>query len=217
MPTKVWAVGEEVLAPDFNTFVQKQIVAVFPNAAARDAALPAPTVGMLIYVVDVAEVQLATTAVPSGWRRIFGPASYGAVIYRQMIYTSQTSGDIGTTAVVHTSTGAPGSGAPIFTAGHDYDIRAYLNIQSTTGTGATAAQPGITVAGVAQMGSEIYVASPNLNTRGDLQVIYRALTTGPTQVDATLVRAWWGGNPVKFSSGPGLPRGIVITDLGAGV
>lgn len=70
MPTKVWAVGEEVLAADFNTYVQKQVVAVFANAAARDAALPAPTIGMIVYVVDITEVQLATTALPTGWKAI---------------------------------------------------------------------------------------------------------------------------------------------------
>jgi uroporphyrinogen-III decarboxylase len=38
MPTKVWAVGEELLAADMNTFVQQQVVSTFPNAAARDAS-----------------------------------------------------------------------------------------------------------------------------------------------------------------------------------
>ena len=50
MPTKTWVVGEEVLAADFNAFVQKQIVATFPNAAGRDAAIPAPTAGMTCWL-----------------------------------------------------------------------------------------------------------------------------------------------------------------------
>jgi hypothetical protein len=36
MPHKVWQVGEEVLAADFNTYVQNQAVIQFPNVAARD-------------------------------------------------------------------------------------------------------------------------------------------------------------------------------------
>jgi hypothetical protein len=52
MPQKTWVVGEEVLAADFNTYVQEQVVATFPNAAARDAALPAPTAGMVCYLTD---------------------------------------------------------------------------------------------------------------------------------------------------------------------
>jgi len=51
MPFKIWAVGEEVLAADFNDFLQEQVVATFPTAAARDAAIIAPNEGQLAYVV----------------------------------------------------------------------------------------------------------------------------------------------------------------------
>jgi hypothetical protein len=44
---KTWAVGEEVLAADLNSYVQSQIVARFPNAGARTAQLPAPAVNQL--------------------------------------------------------------------------------------------------------------------------------------------------------------------------
>ena len=37
MPHKVWAVGEEVLAADFNTFVQDQVVTTFPDIASLKA------------------------------------------------------------------------------------------------------------------------------------------------------------------------------------
>jgi hypothetical protein len=50
MPFKVWAVGEEVLAADFNDYLQEQIVATFPTTAARDAAITAPNEGQLAYV-----------------------------------------------------------------------------------------------------------------------------------------------------------------------
>lgn len=58
MPYKTWVVGEEVLAADFNAFVQKQVVATFPNAAARDAAIPAPNPGMKAWLDDVALEQV---------------------------------------------------------------------------------------------------------------------------------------------------------------
>jgi len=45
MPTKTWVVGEEVLAADFNNYVQTQVVARFATAAARDTAWPAATAG----------------------------------------------------------------------------------------------------------------------------------------------------------------------------
>ncbi|MET0767363.1 MAG: hypothetical protein ABWY50_06950 [Aeromicrobium sp.] len=74
MPTKTWVVGEEVLAADFNSYVQKQVVAQFANVAARDAALPAPTIGMLCYVADITALQIATTTAPTGWRTMWGTA-----------------------------------------------------------------------------------------------------------------------------------------------
>lgn len=45
MPQKTWVIGEEVLATDFNTYVQQQVVARFATIAARDAGWPAATAG----------------------------------------------------------------------------------------------------------------------------------------------------------------------------
>jgi hypothetical protein len=45
MPQKSWAVGEEVLAADFNTYVQDQTVAVFASTASRDSEWPSPPNG----------------------------------------------------------------------------------------------------------------------------------------------------------------------------
>ena len=45
MPQKTWVVGEEVLAADFNTYLQQQVAARFATVAARDAAWPAATAG----------------------------------------------------------------------------------------------------------------------------------------------------------------------------
>jgi len=73
MPTKIWAVGEEVLAADFNDYVQEQVVATFPNAAARAAAITAPIPGMLTYLADVGRLEQYTDkASPVGWYRPWG-------------------------------------------------------------------------------------------------------------------------------------------------
>jgi hypothetical protein len=53
MPFKIWAIGEEVLAADFQSYMQDQVVAIFPSAAARDAAYAAPKVGQVCYLTDV--------------------------------------------------------------------------------------------------------------------------------------------------------------------
>jgi hypothetical protein len=52
MPTKVWVAGEEVLAADFNPYVQEQVVATFATAAARNTAIPAPKAGQMSYLAD---------------------------------------------------------------------------------------------------------------------------------------------------------------------
>jgi hypothetical protein len=52
MPSKVWAVGEEVLAADMNDYIQEQVVATFATAAARDAAIPAPNNGQACWLQD---------------------------------------------------------------------------------------------------------------------------------------------------------------------
>lgn len=69
IPTKTWVVGEEVLAADFNLYVQKQVIATFANAVARDAALPTPTEGMACYLLDTHTLQIRRAtywAPPSG-------------------------------------------------------------------------------------------------------------------------------------------------------
>lgn len=51
MPQKTWAVGEEVLAADFNSFLQQQVVATFPNTVTRDL-WAAPPIGALCVTTD---------------------------------------------------------------------------------------------------------------------------------------------------------------------
>lgn len=75
MPTKTWVVGEEVLAADFNTYVQRQVVPTFANTAARNTALPSPTPGMLCYVTDLGWLQEYTAKTsPPSWQRPWNSA-----------------------------------------------------------------------------------------------------------------------------------------------
>lgn len=80
MPQKTWVVGEEVLAADFNTYVQNQVVARFPTVAARDAAWPAATAaagavsvttdtGTIWQVVGPAWVAVGTPPTGGTWRK----------------------------------------------------------------------------------------------------------------------------------------------------
>jgi hypothetical protein len=57
MPQKTWVVGEEVLAADFNSYIQQQVVPQFPNTATRDG-WTAPPNGALCVTVDTYTVWL---------------------------------------------------------------------------------------------------------------------------------------------------------------
>lgn len=81
MPTKTWVVGEEVLAADFNTMIQRQVVAVFANAAARTAAIAAPIPGMVSYLTDTGRLeQYSDKAGVAGWYPPWSTA-WGDVFY----------------------------------------------------------------------------------------------------------------------------------------
>jgi hypothetical protein len=69
MPNKTWAVGDELLATDINSYIQKQSVQVFSNAALRNTAIPVPTVGMIVFLADTGAIEVFTDkTTPSSWR-----------------------------------------------------------------------------------------------------------------------------------------------------
>jgi hypothetical protein len=70
MPTKVWAEGEEVIAGDFNTMVQEQVIPTFANAAARDTAITAPRIGQHCFLNDLRMLlQYTDRSGTPGWHR----------------------------------------------------------------------------------------------------------------------------------------------------
>ena len=62
MPQKSWAVGEEVLAADFNTYLQNQVVPQFPDTATLNTQWPAPPNGAVCVTIDT----------QSFWQRVGG-------------------------------------------------------------------------------------------------------------------------------------------------
>jgi hypothetical protein len=70
MPTKVWKSGEELKAVDINTYLQNQTVMQFADAAARTAALPAPSIGMTSYLTSTGAIEVFTDKLtPAGWAK----------------------------------------------------------------------------------------------------------------------------------------------------
>jgi hypothetical protein len=73
MPSKVWVAGEEVLASDWNNYIQEQVVSTFSSAAARTAALPAPKNGQMTWLIDTKRLDV--------WNgTAWAPASVGSRI-----------------------------------------------------------------------------------------------------------------------------------------
>lgn len=81
MPSKVWVAGEEVLASDWNSLVQEQVVATFATAAARTAAIAAPKAGQLTYLIDTQRLDRWDG---TGWRAV----PYGDLGYAQITANS---------------------------------------------------------------------------------------------------------------------------------
>ena len=145
MPTKTWAVGEEVLAADFNTYVQRQIVATFANAAARDAAISAPTAGMVCYLNDTQALQLYTAG---AWVNIGGTTkpAYGQI--------TATSGNFAQTALAITGL----AGLPFTVpAGRRVKVTASGSLNATT-------PPTLIRPAIYQDGVQVALALVNMST-----------------------------------------------------
>jgi len=77
MPRKTWAIGEEVLASDFNPIVADQVVAVFPSAAARATGWPAPPTGATTFLTDTGSLECWNgTAWRKPWNMPWGLLAY---------------------------------------------------------------------------------------------------------------------------------------------
>ena len=58
MPYKDFQINEILTAADVNDYLMDQSVMTFADEAARTAALPSPTAGMVTFLVDVAAVNV---------------------------------------------------------------------------------------------------------------------------------------------------------------
>jgi hypothetical protein len=52
VPRKVWTAGDVLAAADVNTYLGDQVISVFADATARDAAITVPVHGMACYLQD---------------------------------------------------------------------------------------------------------------------------------------------------------------------
>lgn len=129
MPQKTWAVGEEVLAADFNTYMQNQVVPAFTGTAQRDTQWISPPDGAMCVTVDTG----------TRWQRV------GSTWYRpnstlaRVVASAQVTG-IGTGGYDLTSTSAIA-----IPAGRRIAVVAHLNFSGSGGGVYTAAKMDGTV------------------------------------------------------------------------
>ena len=73
---KVWTTGDLINASDFNNYIQEQVVMVFDDATARDAAVSSPEEGMFCYLKDTNVLQYYSG---SAWADYIGDGDISSV------------------------------------------------------------------------------------------------------------------------------------------
>lgn len=146
MPQKSWAVGEEVLAADLNSYLQSQSVPQFTNVAQRDSQWPAPPNGAVCVTVDTGTLWQRTI---SAWIRPFGVWGYAEVTASQGSIAA-TVVDLTGLTVTYTSPGLRRVRITVNTALQSTVAGDYGRVDITDGTGSTTYQTAqAQVAGVA--------------------------------------------------------------------
>lgn len=145
---KNWAANDILAAADLNGYVADQVVMNFASAAARSAALPTPSAGMVSYRADGTALEIYNG---STWESIpIGTINNASVVNTLTSSTATAytlaSSDQGTT-LRFTASGtvtATVSTATAFTAGQRVDILAdgTAGVKVTAGSGVTLAGAG---------------------------------------------------------------------------
>lgn len=85
MPTKTWISGESLVAADMNSYLQNQVVSTWSTVAARNTAIPTPTVGMMSFLNDTQALQIY---VGTAWKNL----PYGMLGWSQITADSANTG-----------------------------------------------------------------------------------------------------------------------------
>jgi hypothetical protein len=107
MPFKLWNVGEEVIAQDFNPAVAEQVIATFANAAARDVAILLPKVGQFAWLTDVATLTFWNG---TAWAPASDAISGGLMVPHEAMHNLAVTapGNVTSTSAVNWPTAAAG-------------------------------------------------------------------------------------------------------------
>lgn len=143
---KVWAANDVLAAADLNGYLMDQAVQVFADSAARDAALPTPTAGMVTYRTNGTVIEFYNG---SAWTGLTAGSLNAQAITNTLTTSTATAYTFGTadqgTTVLFTSASAVTatvSTATALTAGQRIEV-----LRDGAGTVTIAAGSGVTFAG----------------------------------------------------------------------
>jgi hypothetical protein len=130
MAYKVFSNGDALTGGELNTFLMNQSVISFATTAARDAALPAPLEGQLVWLEDSNKYVYRT---PSAWADLL-PATTQTISDKTANYTT-VAGDAGS-LIRSTSTAITITIANVLSVGQRIDFAQFGAGQVTFAAGA---------------------------------------------------------------------------------
>lgn len=123
---KVWSTGDLVNASDFNNYIQEQVVMVFNDSTARDAAVTSAEEGMFCYLKDTNDLQFYNG---SAWANFIGEGDITGITAGAGLTGGGTSGAVSLAVDVNSQTSATVAGGDEVLIG---DVSDSNNIKKTT-------------------------------------------------------------------------------------
>ena len=123
---KVWSTGDLVNASDFNNYIQEQVVMVFDDSTARDAAVTSAEEGMFCYLKDTNDLQFYNG---SAWANFIGEGDITGITAGAGLTGGGTSGAVSLAVDVNSQTSAVVAGGDEVLIG---DVSDSNNIKKTT-------------------------------------------------------------------------------------
>lgn len=190
MPQKVWAIGEEVLAADFNPYVQQQTVPQFTNTAQRDAQWAAPPVGALCVTQDTLTQWIWTG---TAWQQVSGARFLGT--WACTANTGSTGAAVVVTGLSQSITVGPGT--------RKLRIDFHAQYQNDTANNTARYQVRLDTSTVApqsvMMGSALTGGPSGL--AGGASALFQGVAAGAHTIDMTVTRYTGTGTAFAIAGG----------------